>query len=74
MGRYSLSSFARAILSSAYGSRKVTYEPKASREVGKKNLLNGVQDIRFAIFVSVGTDAQVDLAWVFVGFESLGDT
>ena len=40
----------------------------------RKNLLDGIQDIRLAVFVPVGTDTQVDLAWVFVGFESLGDT
>lgn len=40
----------------------------------QKNLFDSVEDIGFAIFVSVGTNTQVNLAWVFVGFESLGNT
>lgn len=70
IGRYSLSSFAKASVSSAYGNGTVSAR---STTEGGKYLLDGVQDIWFTVFIPVGTDAQVDLAWVLVGLESLGD-
>lgn len=73
MGRYSLSSFAREILSSACETQG-GYSSATKHKVQQTYLFDGVQDIRFPCFISVGTDTQVDFVWVFVSLERLSDT